>query len=533
VSGRRLTVSARLGAAIAAGVPVLVLVSMGPIAALTGSVSVAVWGFSAVVGFFMALAFAELASSYPNVNGGVAVLAAHVIRPHSTVGARVGLWSYWLGWSPALAVNALLIGSYGRQLLAPRTPAWIAVLLAAAVLVVSVAVNHLGMTVGGRMQVVLVVCVTSVIVVLFAGALLRGQVHARNLAPFGPPGGWSSGAGWLALAGGLFMAGWSAYGSELALAYATRYRRGVRDAVRVLAVVAAASVTAFLLVPLLLVLTVGVAGARLDPAAAFTALTDRAMDGASVVVLGALVLALMLGLNMIAIGSSWTLHQMARSGDAPAFLGRLNRHGMPGNALRFDLVANIALLALVTVLARGDTATVPIALLAAANVGYFVSMCLALAVSWHNRRYGTSRGVIRLRPGVARTVPGIIAFNVVLLVAAGQAWGWRNIALGAAVLVAVTLAGSMGSRRPAVAEPVVILPACWGTAAGVVGQATWNRPNTDRGSDERTWTHPLDARAAPAARTADRSGAAGAAVGGGGPAQPGNRRTPASLHQDG
>ncbi|MEN3305723.1 MAG: hypothetical protein V7603_1925, partial [Micromonosporaceae bacterium] len=390
----RLTVSSRLGGAIAAGVPVLVLVSMGPVAAMTGTTSVAVWGFSALVGFFMALAFAELASSYPRVNGGVAVLAAEVIRPHSTAGARVGLWSYWLGWSPALAVNALLIGAYGQQLLAPDTPPWVAVLLATAVLVASVAVNHLGMTIGGRMQLVLVACVTTVIVTLFAGAVLRGQVHASHLTPFAPPGGWLSGGGWFALAGGLFMAGWSAYGSELALAYATRYRRGVRDAVRVLATVAAASVLAFLVVPLLLVLTVGVSGAQRDPAAAFTALSHRAADGASVVVLGALVLALMLGLNMIAIGSSWTLNQMARSGDAPAFLGRLNRHGMPGNALRFDLVANIALLVFVTILAGGNTAQVPIALLAAANVGYFVSMCLALTASWHNHRRGTIRGVI-------------------------------------------------------------------------------------------------------------------------------------------
>lgn len=510
MSGGRLTISARLGAAIAAGVPVLVLVSMGPVAAMTGAASVVVWGFSALVGFFMALAFAELASSYPSVNGGVAILAAEVIRPHSTVGARIGLWSYWLGWSPALAVNALLIGAYGQQLLAPHAPPWTAVLLAALILVASVAVNHLGMSVGGRMQLLLVACVTAVIVILFAGAILRGQIDSGRLMPFAPPGGWLSGGGWLAIAGGLFMAGWSAYGSELALAYATRYRRGVRDAVRVLATVAAISVLAFLLVPLLLVLTVGVGSAQLDPAAAFTALSHRTADGASVVVLGALVLALMLGLNMIAIGSSWTLHQMARGGDAPRFLGRLNRHGMPANALRFDLLVNVGLLALVTVLANGNTAQVPIALLAAANVGYFVSMCLALLASWHNHRRGARRGRIWLRPGLARLVPVIIGFNAALLVAAGQAWGWRNVALGAAVLAAATALGTMGSRRIATREPATILPACWGNAA-VLGQLTnQGMSYADGESDGRTWKHPFATRQAALARAADRSGIAGA-----------------------
>jgi amino acid transporter len=469
----RLTVSASLGGAIAAGVPVLVLVSMGPVAALTGTVSIAVWGLSAMIGFLMALAFAELASSYPGVNGGVATLSAEVLRPHTRLGSRVGQWSYWFGWSPALAVNALLIGGYGQRLLAPGTPPWTSVLLATAVLVASVAVNHLGMTVGGRMQLVLVTCVGAVIAVLFAGAFLRGRVHPGNLVPFTPPGGWLSTNAWFAVAGGLFMAGWSAYGSELALAYATRYRRGVRDAVRVLAAVAGVSLVAFLIVPLLLLLTVGVAGAQLDPADAFTALSERATDGASVVVLGVLVLALMLGLNMIAIGSSWTLHQMAQRGDAPAFLGRLNRHGMPGNALRFDLLTNVALLVLITVLARGDTAQVPIALLAAANVGYFVSMCLALAAAWHNHRHGRSRGIVRLRPGLARLIPVLIGFNAVLLVAAGQAWGWQNVGVGVLVLIGATALGSLGSKRKrSNAETAVILPACWGKVAVAAARTT-------------------------------------------------------------
>lgn len=466
------TVSSRLGAAIAAGVPVLVLVSMGPVAALTGPPSVAVWALSAVVGFFMALLFAELAASYPNVNGGVAVLAATVFRPHSRTVARLSQWSYWLGWSPALAINGLLVGSYAQQLLAPRTPSWVAVLLATAVLAGSVAVNHLGMHVGGRMQVVLVVCVTAVVAMLFGGAVLRGDVHLVHFVPFAPPGGWLSAAGLLGIAGGLFMAGWSAYGSELALTYATRYRTGVRDAVRVLALVATVSVLAFAVVPFLLLAAVGVDAVQQDPAAAFTALSRSSVDGAGTVVLGLLTLALLLGLNMIAIASSWTLHQMARTGDAWRFLGRLNRHGMPANALVFDLVVNVGLLAVVTVLAGGDTAQVPIALLAAANVGYFVSMCTALAAAWLNHRRGRVGGLLRLRAGFVRLAPFIIGFNIILLAAAGQAWGWRNVAIGAVVLVGTTLLATWRTRPAGGREPAVVLPACWGRAGTGIPHAT-------------------------------------------------------------
>ncbi|HET6211529.1 MAG TPA: APC family permease [Micromonosporaceae bacterium] len=466
-----MTISARLGAAIAAGVPVLVLVSMGPVAVLAGPPSVLVWLVSALVGLLMALMFAELAGAHPKVNGGVAVLAATVLRPRSQVLARVSQWSYWLGWSPALAINGLLVGSYAQRLLLPGAPAWSAVLLATAVLTGSVAVNHLGMRVGGRMQVVLVGCVAATVAALFAGALVRGEFEVGNFVPFAPPAGWSSVDGWLAVAGCLFMAGWSAYGAELALAYATQYRSGVRDAVRVTAVVGVASVVAFAVVPFLLLATVGVGGVRQDPADAFHDLAARSTAGASTVVLAVLTLALLLGMNMIAIASSWTLHQMAGGGDAWSRLGRLNRHGMPGNALRFDLAVNVGLLVAITALSRGNTAAVPIALLAAANVGYFVSMSAAVYAAWLNHRNTAVRGVLRLRPGLWRLAPAIMCFNLVLLATAGYAWGWRNVAIGAAVLATAIAIATWRRGRAAPPEPVAVLPACWGKAgAGVSGE---------------------------------------------------------------
>jgi len=468
-----MTIGARLGVAIAAGVPVLVLVSMGPVAALVGSPSVVVWVVSALVGFLMSLHFAELASAYPDVNGGVATVAARVLRPRSRILALSAQWSYWFGWSPALAINGVLVGSYVQRLLLPHSPPWCALLIATAVLGASVTINHFGLRVGGRMQVVLLSCVVATVAVLFGSAFLRGDVRLANFSPFSPPGGWLSGAGWLAIGGGLFMAGWSAYGAELALTFSTRYRSGVRDALQAVVVVAVASVVAFAVVPFLLVGAVGVDVVQQDPAAAFGVLNSRAAAGASGVIFAVLALALVLGLNMIAIASSWTLHQMARSGDAWSFLGRLNRHGMPSNALRFDLVFNVGLLILITLLAGGRTSEVPIALLAAANVGYFVSMCLALWAAWRNHRSVSARGFIHLRPVLARLAPLLIGFNVVLLAAAGHAWGWRNLAIGAGALAAAVAMATWrtsgrgmpaASRTPVEPAKVVTLPACWGRA---------------------------------------------------------------------
>lgn len=463
-----MTISARLGSAIAAGVPVLVLVSMGPVAGLSGAPSVAVWAVAAFVGFLMALFFAELASAFPGVNGGVAAVSAAVLRPRSRVLARVCQWSYWLGWSPALAINGLLVGTYLQRLLLPESPSWLAVLLASVILSGCIAVNHLGMQVGGRLQAVLVSCVAVTIAVLFIGALDRGAVNLGNFRPFAPPGGWSSRDGWLAIAGSLFIAGWSAYGAELALNYSTRYRSGVRDAVRVLMTVATASLVAYAMVPFLLIATVGVTVMRQDPAAAFTALSAQSIPVATGVVLAVLTLALLLGLNMMIIASSWTLHQMACSGEAWSFLRRLNRHGMPGNAMRFDLAVNFGLLLLITALAGGDTAEVPIALLAAANVGYFVSMSIALIAARLNHRRGRSRGVVRLRPGLIRIIPVLVCFNLALLATGGYAWGWRNVAIGALVLTTAVVLVTWRTGRATAAKPAAVLPACWGRAEALV-----------------------------------------------------------------
>jgi amino acid transporter len=460
--GASFKISAPFGVAIAAGVPLLVLVSLGPVAGLVGTASIVVWPVSALIGLFMALAFAELAGGYTRVNGGVAVLAADVLQTRSRFLARTGQWSYWFGWSPGLAINGLLVGGYLQRMAFPEQPPWLAAVAAGVILIMSATVNHFGMRIGARLQLLLVTTVILVIAVLVVGAVQHRAISPASLWPVSPPDGWLSATGAVGLAGAFFIAGWSAYGAELALSYAARYRSGVRDAVGALVLVAAFSVVAFGLVPALLLAVVGAAALQADPADAFIMLSERSTDLPASVILGALVLALVIGLNMVALASSWTLHQMSLRGDAPRFLGRLNRHGMPANALRFDVSANLVLITVLTLIARGNAAEVPIALLATANVGYFVSMILALWAAWLNHRRPVRPGLLRLRPGLARLAPVLAGFNLLLLLAAGAAWGWTDMAIGVAVLaLALTFASLTRQRQPA--PPVVTgIPPCLG-----------------------------------------------------------------------
>jgi amino acid transporter len=422
--------------AVASGMPVLILLSLGPVAALAGPPSVVVWALSAVVGLAMALPFAELVGLFPGQTGGIAVVAGRALRPHSRILGAVVQWGYWFGWTLGLAINGILAGDYLRQRFLPGSSSWVAWIMAVAVLSLSVVVNHRGIRSGARLQVALLACTAVVAVFLLLVPLLRGDGEPARLLPFRPPGGWASPHALVALAGAFFIAGWSAYGAEMALTYSSEYRRGFRDAVRSLLALAGVMVGVYAVVPVLALVALEPDAVAGGPVPLFESLPGAGTWVGSVLVPLALVGALFLTLNTIAIGSSRTLWQMARNGDAWHGLGRLNGHGAPGNALLFDLVVNASVLA-VSFLINENRAEVPIALLASANVGYFACLILALAATWMMRRTAPDRTRPFRAPRGAVGLGLVLAVvNTVLLAGAGAAWGWRNIALGVAVLMA-------------------------------------------------------------------------------------------------
>jgi amino acid transporter len=449
-----------LGLSIASGVPVLILVSVGPVAALAGPASIVIWSGSAVIGLLMAFAFAELSGSLPGVSGGIAALSAEVLGRRSRPLALLSQWSYWFAWSPTLAISSALVAGYLQTALIPHSPAWVGWLLAGAVLCLSGVINLHGIRRAGRVQLVLGVCALVPIAVLAVLPWATGLVHWENFRPFAPPGGWLGATGLTALAGGLFIAGWSAYGSELALTYSGEYSGGTRDAIRCMLTTGAVSVIAYTAVPIALIGVLGTAGAQADPSVALIPFAQRVTGSASALVFALLMVALLLGVNMVMIGSSRVLRRMGESGYAWEGLARLNRHGAPRNATLFDMGANAVLLAAVLVLTGGRITAAPIYLLAAANVGYFITIVLAQVAAWLQRRAAPPDPQVRFRAPAGLISIGMIlaVLNVVLLVSAGFAWGWANILLGLVCLAGVVfiLGRTFRSRRrvPATADVV-------------------------------------------------------------------------------
>ena len=97
---------------VAAGVPALVLFSMGGISATIGAPAWLVWTISVLFGFAQSFTYAEIAGLHPSKTGGTAVHGATAWIRYSRILAPLSLWSNWLAWTPVLAIGAGLGAGY-------------------------------------------------------------------------------------------------------------------------------------------------------------------------------------------------------------------------------------------------------------------------------------------------------------------------------------------------------------------------------------------------------------------------------------
>src|SRR5690242_16324736 len=97
---------------VAAGVPALVLFSMGAISATIGAPAWLAWTLSVLLGFVQSFTYAEIAGLHPSKTGGTAVHGATAWIRYSRILAPLSLWSNWLAWTPVLAIGAGLGAGY-------------------------------------------------------------------------------------------------------------------------------------------------------------------------------------------------------------------------------------------------------------------------------------------------------------------------------------------------------------------------------------------------------------------------------------
>jgi len=97
---------------VAAGVPPLVLFSIGGIAGTTGKLAFLVWMISMVMGFMQSFTYAEIAGMFANKSGGASVYGATAWLRYSKFIAPLSVWCNWFAWSPVLSLGCAIAAGY-------------------------------------------------------------------------------------------------------------------------------------------------------------------------------------------------------------------------------------------------------------------------------------------------------------------------------------------------------------------------------------------------------------------------------------
>ena len=104
---------------VAAGVPPLVLFSIGGIAGTTGKLAFLVWIISMTMGFLQSFTYAEMAGMFGSKSGGTSVYGATAWLRYSKLIAPLSVWCNWFAWSPVLSLGCSIAAGYILNALFP------------------------------------------------------------------------------------------------------------------------------------------------------------------------------------------------------------------------------------------------------------------------------------------------------------------------------------------------------------------------------------------------------------------------------
>ncbi|HMK87482.1 MAG TPA: APC family permease [Steroidobacteraceae bacterium] len=418
---------------VASGVPPLVLFSIGGVAATCGKLSWLIWAASIGMGFIQSFTYAEIAGLFPNKAGGTSIYGAIAWVRYGKLVAPISVWCNWFAWSPVLATGSTLAAGYIlRGLFAPdavvNTWQWTlldlgmlqpgltvrinATFILAAVIMLSVKLIQDGGILRSA-NATKILGLSAMIPLLLIGIvpILTGDIVKANLFPLVPlahdaaglvaNGTWDM-AGITVFAAGMFLAAWSTYGFETAVCYTGEFKNPKTDTFKAIFYSGLMCVVVYTLVPFAFQGYLGLgnlvhpavldaAGHVATPAEYGGMLAPDINDGTGVaavmarmvhagqfvgaIVVIMLILALVLSLMTSMGGSSRTLYQASMDGWLPRYLGKVNAHGAPANAMLTNIVFNLLLLLLSNV----------VFIIAAANVGYLIFNFLNLNAGWIHR----------------------------------------------------------------------------------------------------------------------------------------------------
>lgn len=444
---------------VATGGSLMVLVSLGAMAAQLGNVSVWIWIATAAIGAAQCLLIAELAARFPERAGGTAQFAYRVRPQGSRSLGALSAWCYWFAWTPGIAVNLILAATCLHNLFLSAIPPVPLAMLLGAVLYI---ITSLGLRLSTVINAVLAAVAVAVIVVIVLGPVARPRsFDLSQVLPMSMPTGSRHGLGsQLALiAKWAFVASWSAYAAEMASTVCAEIRQPERMMKRVMSMSAIICFIAFAAVPIVMFGVVGTTGIQADPfqVIAHAGSVVLGSSGTTLVQLG-LTAVLILGAETFIIGSSRTIYQMALDGYLPGAFRKVNRRGAPVGSIVWDLLV-ISIMLVVF-------GTNVVNVVAAANFGYLIVFVLLPIAYLVLRKHPAGRpGSFRWGRPVAVLAVVLTVLNAVMLVVGGLQWGIPVVVIGVGVsllilpIAAVTSYLNARRTKPAPAPEITVAAA--------------------------------------------------------------------------
>lgn len=346
--------------------------------------AVLVWTVSALIGGLQSWIYQEPAAMFPDKSGGIALYAHEGWKKYFSLVGPIATFGYWFGWSAVLSIFGLVIGSLIQGAWFPDSTWSI----------------DLGISTFGLPKLIAIICILfvwtfnwrgmrpAVWVSYATGALLCIPLVVVMLAflsgSFSMPDGSftfsttaedgsvvSNTPTFAAVLVWLYLMGWSSYATETCAVFAPEYHDTVGDTSKALKSSALFDILVFFLLPLGVVgtLTVDEIGAGASGSYLVEAMSSVVGAGSTNVLIIFVIGGLLLSMNTATMDGSRALYGISKDDMTIKWLGKLNHHHVPGNAMAVDAIINIALL-----IAFDST----LAILAASNLGYIFAHVAAL-----------------------------------------------------------------------------------------------------------------------------------------------------------
>lgn len=412
---------------------ILVTGVTGPVLAGLGSAAIPNFIITTIAGFLLCLFLAELAAMFPDRTGGAPGYAyVGFLRWPRLAGHINGVtaWAYWLGWSPVIAVNMLLVATYVNALAKPFGMEFDPIVLGSILTVFLFIISYMGIRPGAVASIVLAaLCILPLIVLSVAPFLFKPELlQWDNLIPINILGDsmWTW-TGMCLFMQYSFLTTWNSIAMEAAACYIAECSNPRRDAPIAMILEGILGVFVYTMLPLSFLLVLGAKTIAQDPYAMFVDFVNPIFGKAGVWAVTVMLLAALLlsALNAI-MGSARALYQMSLDGQCPRIFGHVNKHNVPDFSMALNVILNIGLMAIGT----------PAYIMVASNVGYVVSFVPVLIGYFLLRKYHPDFGRPFRLPEFFKYIALLLASAFFIVwIWGGPMWSWKYYGLGWVIML--------------------------------------------------------------------------------------------------